>query len=336
MRPWRWGKTPLNDLETMIEGQAGHLSRDQALAHGLKPWRIETCVRDGTWVRVHPSVYRVATYEASWRGAVMAAILWAKGKAVISHQTAARLHGLSDFKGPLVELTGTAKLTGPGTVRYHEVRNLPRGDVTALDGTQVTSIERTMLDLCASANTPAGIPERYVERAFDEVLRDKLTSTGRLKWCLQDNVDRGRSTRLFRELREVREHYGVTDSPLESDFAYQVRKAGLAHPVRGHQIVYNYRLVAQVDFAWPAYRFCVQVHGAATHLQKKNWENDQRQENDLTHFGWNVLKVTHEQLKTASAWLMAQVGSQLLTPLQARGEAPPARPFVATPSPRAR
>lgn len=312
----------MSDLETLIKEQHGHLSRDQAVALGFKSTRIAMCVQDGRWVRVHPSVYRVAWVEPSWLGALVAATLWARGRAVISHQAAARLHGFSDFERNLVELSGTAKLKGPDGVGYHEVRNLPPGDVTAKEGIPVTTVERTLHDLTTTADTPEGIIERYVERSFDEALRNKETTITRLKWCAESNEAKGRPTALFRELLEIREKYGVTDSPLESDFAYHVRKAGLIQPYRGWLIIHNYRLVAQVDFAWPAYRVLVQVHGGDIHRQKKTWENDQRVENALTSFGWTVLKVTDDLMKNARPWLIAQLGSLLLTPIRPSDEAP--------------
>jgi hypothetical protein len=311
-------------LAKVAADQFGHLSREQALACGLTPRQIAWRVLNGTWERVFPRVYRVAAAEQVWPGRLVAAHLWAGPLAVFSHQSAGALLGLADFSKEAVELSGERILhPHPGIVLHRLRAPLSEADVALGTGLPVTSVERTLLDL--SIDAEAGkFSERYLERAFDEALRDGLTRFDLLGFCRDENRKSGRSVKLFAELLEVRENHGVTDSPLESDFGYLVRKWQLPQPFRGHFIVDNLRLVAKVDFAWPDLQLCVQTHGGALHREKKIWENDQIVESELSLRGWRLMKVTWQQMITRRGrdWLRREVTTALLGQAASAGSYP--------------
>lgn len=297
--------------EAVAGGQHGVMTRAQALQAGLTPRTLQRMVVRGQLERVFPAVYRDPRAPAAWPWRLVAACLWAPEPAFVSHQSAAALWGLEDFSRERVELSGTAAADAPPGVRYHRVRPPHRRDLTRIRGLPVTTVERTLLDLAGQVVT-RGFKERLLERAFDEALRRKMTTTDRLGWCLERSRRRGREgVRLFGELLEIRTRYGETESPLESDFGYLVRRAKLPQPIRNLDIVEEDCRLARVDFAWLDRKLCVQTHGAQAHLQRDTWENDQLVENRLQAHGWRVLKVTWRMMTGQQATLLRQLRQEL-------------------------
>jgi hypothetical protein len=76
------------------ELQNGILTRSQALAAGVTDKVIAVQVKRGRWQRLHRGVYATFSGTLSWDCLLWAAVLRAGPRAVLSHQTAARLWGL--------------------------------------------------------------------------------------------------------------------------------------------------------------------------------------------------------------------------------------------------
>lgn len=307
-------------LQALLQGQFGVATRGQILELGISAKELERHVHKGTWVRIHPSVFALAAASRKWPWSLMAAQLWSGAKAVVSHHSAAALHGLEDFSEEAVELSGTRALTAPPGVTYHHVRRLPEADLTKTRGIRLTTVARTLLDL-SSAVSPTGFTERQLERAFDEALRRRMVKLDVLRWCLERNRAKGRETALFETLLAIREKYGETRSPLESDFAHLLRIHQLEEAHRSHRVLSGNRFLAEVDFAWPERKLCVQVHGAETHTKKEIWNKDQSVENQLQLAGWKVIKITHEMLKKPEG-LAKSMRNALATPTPPSAAAP--------------
>lgn len=88
------GKTAVQAAERIASGQHGALSRRQALDCGLTPRQIQRLVGSGRWRRAARGVYVVAGSSPTWRR--RAAVAWLAGPpgTLLSHRTAAALHGL--------------------------------------------------------------------------------------------------------------------------------------------------------------------------------------------------------------------------------------------------
>jgi hypothetical protein len=71
--------------------QHGLVSHTQALAEGMTPRQVELRIRSGAWVRVLPSVYRIAGTPRSEDQEVMAATIWAGEGSSASGRCAARM-----------------------------------------------------------------------------------------------------------------------------------------------------------------------------------------------------------------------------------------------------
>ena len=113
---------------------------------------------------------------------LLTALLRSRPDAVLSHETAAHLHGLPLPPGgatrrAAVEITlhrGTARARIPGVMEHR--RPLPTGHVTSVLGLRVTTPERTWLDLCS-----IGHPwdEASLVSAGDHLVRHPWSPRGR-------------------------------------------------------------------------------------------------------------------------------------------------------------
>jgi len=278
--------------EAIAAGQYGLLSRKQAEDVGLTPVRIKRLVARGSWIRALPKVYRAAAAPQSWRQPLMAAFLWAKGKAVISGQSAAALWEFDGYWRTRVELSGLADLSAPPGVVYRRVSRLAPADIATHSGIRVTSVARTILDLAAL------VPRRTLERTLDEALRKDQVTLKAMRWCIERNGRRGRGGVADLEaLLHERRLQHAPDSVLESDVAALLRENRLPQPVKRYRVFEGDLHIAEVDLAWPSKRVAIQVHGAGFHRQLRTWEDDQRIENLLQLHGWLVVKVTARMLR---------------------------------------
>ncbi len=290
----------------MASRQHGLVSRHQARGAGLSRTQIGWLLTRGSWIRALPRVYRAAAAPETWRQPLMAATLWAQGKAVISRQSAAALWEFENYWRTRVELSGRSNLSPPPGVVYHQVSRLAAADVTTRRGIRVTSVARTILDLAAV------VSPRTLERTLDEALRKQMVTLKGLRYCIERNGRRGRGGIAHLEVlmaERYRQH--APDSPLETDVAALVRESGLPTAVTRHRVIEGDFVIAEVDLAWPREKVAVQVHGSGFHRQPRTWENDQRIENQLQLHGWVVVKVTAQMLTEAPEEVVALIARAL-------------------------
>ena len=236
----------LKRWETLASRQHGLVSRQQARETGLSRTQIGWLLGRGSWIRVFPSVYRAVAAPETWRQPLMAASLWAEGKAVISVRAAAAVWEFENYWRTRVELSGLSNLSPPSGVIYHHVRRLAPADVTVRHGIRVTSVARTILDLAAL------VSPRTLERTLDEALRKEIVTLKALRYCIERNGRRGREGVAHLEsLMAERYQQHAPDSPLETDVAALLRESGLPTAITRHMVVEGDQVLAEVDLAWP-------------------------------------------------------------------------------------
>lgn len=163
------------NLGAVAAQQGGVFTRAQAAAD-YSEREIRTRTRTaGPWVTVRRGVYcersvwqALDEYDGPARLRDRAAHLMMRKEHVLSHDSAARLHGLPLLR-PATEL---AHITRPGVggsrtdhgVKHHLARLRPCG-VTEVDGLPVSGLARTAIDVAREHGRAAGLG------AFDAVLR---------------------------------------------------------------------------------------------------------------------------------------------------------------------
>lgn len=153
-------KVPDHDcLFEIASEQRGYFTAQQALGCGFSRANLSHHVRSGRFYRVRSGLYRLKDYPSSTHEDVLRAWL-AVGKdtAVVSHQSALELLGLSDVVPDAVHLTvpraARYRRPIPG-VQLHTTKAPPRrSEVIVVDGIRITSPARSIADAAAAGESP--------------------------------------------------------------------------------------------------------------------------------------------------------------------------------------
>lgn len=133
--------------------QDGVISRAQAVALGLSPHVIDCQLRSGRWQRLQHSVYANFTGRVPRRAEMWAALLRAGPNAVLSHDSAAELYGMTKPGGVIhVTIAAERKLGPVPGVFVHRSSHLIASRHPALLPAR-TRIEDTAIDLTQAAAT---------------------------------------------------------------------------------------------------------------------------------------------------------------------------------------
>jgi len=242
----------------------------------------------------------------------MAAVLACGRDAVLSHMSAAALHGVLSSTGSAVDVTvercsGRAR---PG-IRVHRSTCHSEADRAVVGGIPCTSVGRTLLDLAAV------VPLRVLAKACDqaEVLR-------LLDWSALDELIGRASGR--RGVRNLRATLGAGDvgrdiprSELERRFLALCRRARLPHPavnacltIAGEEM--------QVDFLWRAAGVIVETDGYATHRTRQAFVSDRRRDRLLGLAGWRVVRFAWDDVTGEPAHVTGVLRNLLETATVAR------------------
>ena len=135
----------------IAEPRNGYFTMAQAKVAGIRPNAVVKMAQRGIIERVSRGVYRVVNFPPFRHGQLMEASLWPYDgvPGVISHESALRLHELSDVSPAKVHITlpsdhRVRRAVPPYLVVHHA--ELPATDVEILDGIPVTTPCRSIVD----------------------------------------------------------------------------------------------------------------------------------------------------------------------------------------------
>jgi len=167
-------------LYQLAESQGGYFSTRQAREVGFSKALLSHHVKRGRFLRIRRGVYRLAEFPEMPHADLMIAWLSAGEKAVVSHESALLLYGLTDLMPAEIHLTvprtASRRLSG---VRFHTAR-LDQDEITRRHGLPVTTLPRTVVDLIRS-----GVAEEWVVQAIHQALEQGLVSEAMLRETAQ-------------------------------------------------------------------------------------------------------------------------------------------------------
>jgi very-short-patch-repair endonuclease len=288
----------------IAERQFGLIERAQALRAKMSPSAIARRLATGRWQLELPRVYRFAGTPRSWEQSLKAATLWGGEGCIVSHQSAATLHGLGSLRTREVHVQLAKQLRHPQVVT-HRTRWAGLYE-TSIKGIPTASLSRALIDLAGT------IPGKTLEKALDEAIRLGLTDLGRVKSVLRRSGPKRQGAKVLRALLEARDPRDErSDSELEDSLIRLLRSERLPPPEVHYNVMDEERWLGEVDLAYPRQRIAIQAHGYRFHSSRKTWEDDQRLENALVEAGWKVLKVTHSQLENDPSSIIGAVRALL-------------------------
>lgn len=279
-------RSPDDHARAIAARQHGALSHPQARRAGLTQNQIDQRVDSGAWRRRALAVYVLAGAPDTWRQrAWVAGLVVADRDGVLSHLTAAAIHGLGE-PSPVPHVTvpyGSATRRGVALVHRSAV---PAVDRTTKEGLRCTSVSRTLVDLAGMVDGPTG--DAMVDDAFCRRL-----ATARSVQAAADRIGRGR-----RGIGRVRETVATwteaiaPDSVAEARLVRTLRELGVDDVVTQHEVYDDAgRFVARLDLAAPGQRRALEYDGVAHHGPRA-WARDEPRYQRLRALGWDVESVT--------------------------------------------
>ena len=155
---------------SLAEDQMGYVTTAQAGAIGVRAMTLVMMRNRGTLERVSRGVYRLVDFPVQRLSQYMQATLWPyETPGVLSHETALSLFELSDADPATVHITIArdfrVQRAVPGYLTVHRAE-LPRDQVTRLEGMPITTPTRTIRDCFAASVGPA-----VLKQAIDQARR---------------------------------------------------------------------------------------------------------------------------------------------------------------------
>lgn len=191
----RMSDTANDQLYQAAEQQAGYFTAGQAESAGIDRTTLRYHARPGgRFERVRRGLYRLRHFPSSPHEHVVAGWLPLKATgAVVSHESALELYGLSDVIPSAVHVSVPRAKRGVrprSGVRIHTIEGqLGTEDLRTIDGVPVTSPERTLVDALED-----GSPPEQIELAVRQAVDRGLTTPRRLREMVKGRSARTRLT----------------------------------------------------------------------------------------------------------------------------------------------
>lgn len=311
--------TPCRELLSL---QRGVISRCQALDAGLPGDAIRGRLRTGSWRQLQRGVYAAFTGQPPREAMLWAAVLRWGASAILSHQTAAELDGLTDRISPAIHVTvPTAEhIRGATDLVIHRSSLIAVARHPALLPPR-TRIEETVIDLTQTV--------RGSEEAFHWLSRacgSRLTTAGRLQVALSQRKKARYRNELMSGLAAIAE--GV-HSTLETRYVRGVeRPHGLPVAQRQAKITLG-RARRYLDNFYEEFGVAVELDGHAAHLVHDRWR-DVHRDNALTGAGIITLRYNWTDVTERAC----EVATEISVLLRRRGWAGAPRPRCPAPTRR--
>ncbi len=180
-------RVALQRLFEIAQDQQGFFTAKQAKVAGFAENTHPYHVKIGNWIREHRGIYRLAQFPASERPDLVLWSLWSRNRRELlegaySHQTALRLHDLSDVNPSKLHMTvptafrRNAEIPGALVLHYADV---PDADVQTATGFRFTRPLRTIVDVIAAGDVERTFLQQALRQAFDRglITRRQVAST---------------------------------------------------------------------------------------------------------------------------------------------------------------
>jgi hypothetical protein len=257
---------------------------------GITRHEIDWRIKAGRMDVVHPGVYHLNSTPATWKTAVLAAVMAAGPDALASHRCAAVLWGFDAVYGRLIEVTVPyVESPEPTVVVLHRTRR--RNPASVLDSIPITTPERTLFDIAPI------LPARALEKAARSAVHLGLTTVEKIDFAVA--VFGGRGVAGTRKMRAV--VWAVANdqsgSVSEIDLKHIIWEAPIPQPIQQLRILLRDKTHAYPDFSWPDLMKIIEVDGFGAHGTPEQLQSDLRRQNALLELGWQIRRFTATEIR---------------------------------------
>jgi len=294
------------ELMAYAASNAGVVTRAEALALGVSSTSITRWVSEGRLVRVGTGLYVLPGVLTSERS-LLAAATKALG-AVVSHESAARLHRLDGLDPRRVAVTVPVRRSNRfADVIVHQSTDLGDRETTEINGLTTTDVPRTVIDLAAV------LPKRLLAMVLDQAVRMKLTTYEEASERLEATARRGKPGVVqLRRLLIVRLGARfVSDSALETMGLELIGKAGLSLPSTQFRPSWLRKVNGRVDMAYVEERIIIEWDSLRWHGTPKSFQLDRQRDNLAQLAGWIVLRFTWEDITQRPSYVVGSTREAL-------------------------
>ena len=282
------------------------MARWQLLELGFTRDEVKGLLASRRLARIHRGVYAVGHRALTGHARWMAAVLVGGPGALLSHRSAAALHGIRRSAQTRIEVTvPTQRGRQIAGIRTYVGRRLEEADRSVVDGIPCTSVARTLLDLAAVVDRRAlarACDEAEVQRVFD--LR-----------AIEELLARSRGRRGAAALRAVLRDHAIgttlTRSELEERALALFDRFAIARPEVNVAVACRPGVAHEVDFLWRAQRLVLETDGGRFHSTPRAIERDRRREAELVMAGHRALRTTWTQVEREPRTMARMVAAAL-------------------------
>jgi len=279
----------LDDLLVSAHRRGGFFTLADVRSAGFTLHGVRSRVARGEWRRLHPGVFVVsswyATLDRSGRHlvALRARLHLLDDGWCAARRSAAAVHGLptlgAQVQVPQLVRDRPAAATR-GSSRHERFNGLPAEERTEVDGTRVTSLARTVVDLAREESFRSAL-----------VVADAALARGLPAEELVAVADRCARWPRAPRVRPVLLHAdGRSESPLESISRAGFLRAGLPMPELQVEVWYGGALVGRVDFLWRQFLVVGEADGRTKYTAVDDLYAEKRREERLRDLGLEVVR----------------------------------------------
>lgn len=280
--------------------QGNVVGRRQLVGAGMSGRRIDGRLARGALRVVHRGVFATGAAPLSLEGQLWAAVLSVPDGSVVSHRSAAVLHGmLAPSSGPVHVTTALPARGRRGLVLHHSTSL--HGVSTTRNGVPCTSVPRTLVDLAASDGTVAA------ERAWSTMAsRRALRPT-----AIEDELRRHRARPGAPTVRRLLERHravltGRTRSELERAALRMCARFELPRP-ESNALVEVDGAVYEADLLWRSSALIAELDDWGTHGHAGAFRSDRARDFDLALTGHTTVRLIWDDLTVDGARTAARL-----------------------------
>jgi hypothetical protein len=295
------------ELVDVAKSQEWVVSRGQALSAGMSRGSIASKVRSGRWQRVYPGVFALFTGPLPRLARLWAVVLWAGEDAVLSHQSAAELHGMLRRPGSTLHVSiplDQRRLRPALGVRVHRSKYLPDPALLPPGRLPVTSPPETVLDLVRAAANEDDVCGWITQGLTNggvspESLRAALARRSRVHGRADIEI-------LITEASEG------TQSPLEHRYDRDVERAhGLPRSIRQAPYIKPGGTTGYRDRYYKEYRTIVELDGRTDHPDDRRQADTDRDNAAAAHSDARTLRYSWRRVRWSACETAAEVALTL-------------------------
>jgi predicted transcriptional regulator of viral defense system len=299
------GRADRRVLKHMTEN-GGVLTRSAALAMGMPSATVQEWVEVGHLVAVGRGLYVLPGVLTAERTLLQAAVVALD--AVVSHESAARIHGLDGINPTRVTVSVPVRRSNRfADVTVHQLTDVTPEHIMMVNGIPVTDPTRTIIDLAAV------VKGKSLAACLDQAVRMGATTYEATAEMLETLARKGKPgvVKLRRVLEPRLGGHIVTESTLESRLLGVIADGGLPTPATQYRPPWLRKVNGRVDLAYVEQEILIEGDSRRWHMTPDAFQLDKTRDNLAQLAGWISLRFTWDDITKRPEKIVAQITQAL-------------------------